>query len=152
MIFLVESFSTMFWWKKAKRISKRGSVLKVRGSCYFCGFIKNSLPNFYFILQIHHGEKTLEFGKLRLSAGKSVTKALILESVNPQYDNRLFIDLQLLNQKNTSSEHVVYKNCFLFLFWHSKQFLFTIYSEFVFFCVRSCKSMNNLLSYCRLID
>ena len=112
MIFLVESFSTMFWWKKAKRISKRGSVLKVRGSCYFCGFIKNSLPNFYFILQIHHGEKTLEFGKLRLSAGKSVTKALILESVNPQYDNRLFIDLQLLTQKNTNSEHFVYNSCF----------------------------------------
>ena len=27
--------------------------------------------------------------------GKSVSEALILESVNPQYDNRLFIDLQL---------------------------------------------------------
>ena len=126
MIFLVESFSTMFWWKKAKRISKRGSVLKVRGSCYFCGFIKNSLPNFYFILQIHHGEKTLEFGKLRLSAGKSVTKALILESVNPQYDNRLFIEL------HTSS----------------KQFLYTTCSEFVFFLFSTRNSMNNLLSYC----
>ena len=26
--------------------------------------------------------------------GKSVSEALILESVNPQYDERLFIDLQ----------------------------------------------------------
>ena len=44
--------------------------------------------------------------------GKSVSEALILESVNPQYDNILFIDLQLLTQKNTNSERVVYKNCF----------------------------------------
>ena len=57
--------------------------------------------------------------------GKSVSEALILESVNPQYDDILFIDLQLQYKKNTSSEHVVYKNCFLFLFWHSKQFLYT---------------------------
>ena len=42
--------------------------------------------------------------------GKSVSEALILESVNPQYDDRLYIDLQLLTQKNTNSEHVVYKN------------------------------------------
>ena len=55
----------------------------------------------------------LEFVKC---AGKSFSVAIILESVNPQYDNRLFIDLQLLTQKNTSSEHVVYKNCFLS--WH----------------------------------
>ena len=41
------------------------------------------------------------------STGKSVSEALILESVNPKYDNRLFIDLQLLTQKNTSSEPVI---------------------------------------------
>ena len=39
--------------------------------------------------------------------GKSVSEALILESVNPQYDDRLYIDLQLLTQKNTNSEYVV---------------------------------------------
>ena len=44
--------------------------------------------------------------------GKSVSEALILESVNPQYDNLFFIDSRLQYQKNTSSEHVVYKNCF----------------------------------------
>ena len=86
------------------------------------------------------------------STGKSLSEALIFASINPQYDNRLFIDLQLQYKKNTSSEHVVYKNCFLFLFWHSKQFLYTTCSEFVFFWVRSCKSMNNLLSHCGLND
>ena len=85
-----------------------------------------------------------------IHAGKSVSEALILESVNPQYDDRLFIDLQFQYKKNTSSEHVVYKNCFLF--WHSKQLLYTTCSEFVFFWVRSCKSMNNLSSYCGLTD
>ena len=44
--------------------------------------------------------------------GKSFSEGFILESVNPQYDDRLFIDLQLLTQENTNSEHVVYKNCF----------------------------------------
>ena len=34
-----------------------------------------------------------------------MSKALILDSVNPQYDERLFIEFP----KNTSSEHVVYK-------------------------------------------
>ena len=38
---------------------------------------------------------------------KSVSEALILESGNPQYDNRLFIHLQLHTQKNTNSEHVM---------------------------------------------
>ena len=41
--------------------------------------------------------------------GKSVKEALILESVNPQYDEGLFIDIY---KKNTSSQHVVYKYCF----------------------------------------
>ena len=48
--------------------------------------------------------------------GKSVSETLIFESVNPQYDDRLFIDLRLQYEKNTSSDHVVYKNCFLFCF------------------------------------
>ena len=47
-----------------------------------------------------------------VSTGKSLSEALIFASTNPQYDDRLFIDLQLLTQKNTNSEHVMYKNCF----------------------------------------
>ena len=40
----------------------------------------------------------------------------------------------------------------LFLFWHSKQFLYTTCSELVFFSYWTCNSMNNLLSYCGLTD
>ena len=53
--------------------------------------------------------------KIALITGKSMSEALILESVNPKYDARLFIDLRLQYKKNTSSEHVVYKNCFFFV-------------------------------------
>ena len=47
--------------------------------------------------------------------GKSFSEALILASTNPQYDKILFIDLPVHFMKTTSSEHVVYTNCFLFL-------------------------------------
>ena len=51
-----------------------------------------------------------------LLTGKSMSEALILAATNPQYDKRLFIDLRVQYMKTTSSEHVVYTNCFLFLF------------------------------------
>ena len=43
---------------------------------------------------------------------KYLLEALILASTNPQYDKRLFIDLPVQYMKTTSSEHVVYINCF----------------------------------------
>ena len=49
-----------------------------------------------------------------LITGKSFSEALILASNNPQYDKRLFIELQVQYMKIASSEHVVYTNCFLF--------------------------------------
>ena len=36
---------------------------------------------------------------------KSLSEAFILTSTNPQYDKRLFIDLQVQYIKTTSSEH-----------------------------------------------
>ena len=57
--------------------------------------------------------------------GKSFSEALILASINPQYDKRLFIELhfQHMKQKIANLEHVLYKiYLFLFLFWYSEQF------------------------------
>ena len=54
--------------------------------------------------------------------------------------------------KTTSSDHVVYTNCFLFLYWHSEQFMYTTCSELVVFMYWTGKLMNNLLSYCGLVD
>ena len=49
--------------------------------------------------------------------GKSLSEVLILGSTDLQYDKRLFIDLPVQHMKTTtSSEHVVYINCFLFVF------------------------------------
>ena len=45
--------------------------------------------------------------------GKSLSEALILAATNPQYDKR-FIDLPEQYMKTTSSEQVVYINCFCF--------------------------------------
>ena len=59
---------------------------------------------------------------------KSVSEALILESVNPQYDERLFIEFQ--NKK---------KN----------QFLYTTFSELVIFGKFNEQSVVIALSHCR---
>ena len=47
-----------------------------------------------------------------MCTGKSFSEALILASTNPQYDKRLVIDLPVQYMKTSSSEHVVYMNCF----------------------------------------
>ena len=86
---------------------------------YFCRIISQTLER-YFYLNLK-------------STGKSFSEALILESVNPQYDNRLFIDLRLQYKKNTSSEHAVYKHCFECQNKNKKQFLYTTCTELVFF-------------------
>ena len=69
-----------------------------------------------------------------------MSEALILASVKPKYDDRLFIKLPVQYEK--SSEHVVvYKNgleC-----QNEKQFLYTTCSELVFFLYWTQDSMNN---------
>ena len=54
--------------------------------------------------------------------------------------------------KTKSSDHLVSTNCFLFLFWPSEQFMYTTCSERVIFKYWTRNSMNNLLSYCGLVD
>ena len=78
-------------------------------------------------------------------------EALIFASTNPQYDNRLLIESPVQYMKIPSSEHVVYTNCF-FLFWYSEQFMYTTCSELGIFMYWTGDSMNNLLSYCGLIE
>ena len=49
--------------------------------------------------------------KAQLHTGKSLSEALILASINPKYDDKLFIELRVKYMKNTSSVHVVNTNC-----------------------------------------
>ena len=56
--------------------------------------------------------------------GKSLSEALILASTNPQYDSKLFNDLQVQYKKIPKAEHVknVSRTCYLHkLFWMYKQ-------------------------------
>ena len=43
-------------------------------------------------------------GQIRILTGKSMSEALIFASTNPQYDNKLFIELQVQYMKIPSSE------------------------------------------------
>ena len=47
-----------------------------------------------------------------ISTGKFLSEALIFVPTNPQYDDRLFIELWVQYKQITSSVHVVYPNCF----------------------------------------
>ena len=83
---------------------------------------------------------------------KSLSKALIFASTNPRYDDRLFIVLRVQSMIIPSSKQVImYTNCF-FLVWHSEQFMYTTCSELGIFMHWTCNSINNILSYCGLID
>ena len=87
------------------------------------------------------------YGQNGTCAGKSLLEALILASTNPQYEKILFIDLLVLyNKLRTCCVHK--------LFWMSKQkkIMYTSCSELFVFMYRTGKSMNNLLSYCGLVD
>ena len=80
--------------------------------------------------------------------GKSVSEALILESVNPQYDDWLFIDSRLQYKKNTSSEHVVYKNCFECQKNKQKTILCTQHVLSLYF---SCTEVRNQWTICHIV-
>ena len=56
--------------------------------------------------------------------GKSFSEVLIYLSINPQYDNKLFNDLQVQYKKIPRAEHVknMSRTCYLHkLFWMYKQ-------------------------------
>ena len=54
------------------------------------------------------------FNIIDFGTGKTFSEALILPSTNPQYDDRLFIELRVQYMKIPSSEHAVYTNWFFF--------------------------------------
>ena len=67
-------------------------------------------PHWWSTIQVT--KKCSKETSVTFSIGKSLSEALILGSTNPQYDKRFFIDLPAQYMKTTSSEHVVYINCF----------------------------------------
>ena len=94
----------------------------------FLHSLLNSCPN--------NGQKS------QICTGKSFSEALIFISTNPQYDNRLFIELPVQNMKVPSSEHVVY----------IKRSEYQNKTKNNNLCYWTGDSMKNLLSYCGLVD
>ena len=74
--------------------------------------------------------------------GKSFSEALILVSTNPQYDKRLFIELQVQYMKIASSEHGVYINCSECQNKNKKQFVYTTCSQHVLSLEFSCTELE----------
>jgi hypothetical protein len=68
--------------------------------------------------------------KLNCSTGKSVSEAPILESFNPQYDERLFIEFPEKYKFRTCCEQILFR---MSKKQTKKQFLYTTCSELVFF-------------------
>ena len=56
------------------------------------------------------------------------------------------------NTWKLQAQYMLCTQCFLFLFWHSEQFMYTTCSDLVIFMYWTGNSMNNLLSYCGLVD
>ena len=63
--------------------------------------------------------------------GKSFSEALILTLTNPQYDDRLFIELLVQYMKIASSVHVDYINCSECQNKNKKQIMYTTCSQHV---------------------
>ena len=87
--------------------------------------------------------------------GKSFSEALIFASTNPQYDDRLFIELQVQYLKIPSSEHGDDMLCTKIVFDIQNNFgTQNVLPRFELgvFMYRTCNSMNNLSSYCGFID
>ena len=61
--------------------------------------------NFPFFLSCHIYFKSPAFFTIVSCTGKSLSEALIFASTNPQYDDRLFIELQVQYVKIPNSEH-----------------------------------------------
>ena len=100
-----------------------------------------------------HGLAIHECGDISggCSTGKSFSEALILASVNPQYEKKCSLIYQFLHENYKLRTFCVHK-----LFWMSKQKQKIVYVHNMFwacsFHVRTGKSMNNLLPYCGLVD
>ena len=94
--------------------------------------------------------RNAKWGKI-LSKGKFYIQVNFFQKGSFYHQLTTYCSLiyNLLHRK-IQVQNMLCTNCFLFRY--SKQFLYTICSEFVFFWVRSCKSMNNLSSYCGLTD
>ena len=103
--------------------------------------------NFYESQSKHNPEFRKESQRFRqylqVITGKSFSEALILASVNPQYDKRLFIEFP---------EKYKFRTCCVQKLFFCFDIQNNICTQHVLNLYFSENSMNNLLSYCGLTD
>ena len=81
-----------------------------------CCVNDSSVIELFIISNVLH-QKTMKMRKGRyIHTGKYLSEALIIASTNPQYDNKLFIELWVQYMKITSTEHVLYTFLFVMKF------------------------------------
>ena len=94
---------------------------------------------------------------IQIRTGKSLSEAFILTSTNPQYDKNCSLIYQFntwkqqaQNMGRTCCAHkLVFVLTFRTIYAHN---MFSPCSELVVFMYWTGKSMNNLLTYCGLVD
>ena len=90
-----------------------------------------------------------EFISLAICTGKSFSEALILASTNPQYDKRLFIELQVhVSTWKLHAQNALRTCCVHKLFWMSKQ-KNNVCTQHVLSLKFSCTELVNQWTICR---
>ena len=98
----------------------------------------------YLVITYHH--QTI-WNEILPDTGKSLSEALIFALIKPQSWWRQIFHLIMSSvhenwKLRTSSEHVVYTNCFCsVLFWHSEQVIYTTCSEHILSLQFSCTEL-----------
>ena len=98
------------------------------------------------LVKLNHFFKKFSFNSKNCDTGKSVSEALILVLVNPQYDKGLFIEFP---EKYQFTTYCILK-LFLFCFYFDIQN--NICTQHVLNLYFLGNSMNNLSSYCGLTE
>ena len=130
------------------RIKRHSHVLKFCKECF---------------IEIKSKDQTCKFCNKRLNAWKYLQQKYIWPFTSKFTINLVLQKWLSLNEfivllctyVLTSSAHENSKLrtcCVHKLFWHWEQFMYTRCSELVIFMYWTCDSMNNLLSYCVLVD
>ena len=104
----------MTFENKAGIIEHMESIHQLDVKCQYCdytSFYKGHLES--HLIKKHSKNGSFEHLNCSLCTGKSLSEALIFVSTNPQYDNRLFIEIQVQCMKipssNREGEHVLQK-------------------------------------------
>ena len=120
--------------------------------------LRSRIASVCCILTFQHSS-FVSLSAYHICTGKSFSEVLILASTNPQYDKRLSIELPVQCMKIPSSEHCQNMLCTQIVLnvkpKTKKQFVYKTCSEcseIGIFMYWTGNSMNNLLSYCGLVD